>query len=96
MDECLEFTKYKAEKSCYIGLTDLVNSNIIARGPSETIYFINPMVAFNGDRVTFAKTFVKKRMKSKGIDPNQTSLMGLLNQEHPELPENKNFDDENN
>ena len=32
------------------------------------------MVAFNGDRVTFAKTYVKKS-KSKKIDPAQTSIL---------------------
>lgn len=75
MDECKDYTKYKSEKSIYIGLTSLVENNIIARGPSESIYFINPMVAFNGDRVTFAKTYVKKQKESqKKVDPNQQAI----------------------
>ena len=36
------------------------------------------MVAFNGDRITFAKTYVKKRKKTQNIDPNQTSLLESL------------------
>lgn len=76
MDECLEYTKYKGESSIFIGLGSLVEHKIIARGPSDSLYFINPMVAFNGNRVTFAKTYIKKqKVKVKKIDPNQTSLL---------------------
>ena len=34
------------------------------------------MVAFNGNRITFAKTYVKKKQKSKGneVHPNQTYM----------------------
>jgi hypothetical protein len=32
------------------------------------------MVAFNGDRVTFAKTYVKKQ-KTKIENPNQVTMM---------------------
>jgi hypothetical protein len=73
MDECLEYTKYNSEKSIYIGLASLLENGIIARGRNESLYFINPMVAFNGDRVTFAKTYVKKQKQQK-INPNQILL----------------------
>ena len=56
----------------------LLKAQIIARGSNEFKYFINPMVAFNGDRITFAKTYVKKRKKTQNIDPNQTSLLESL------------------
>lgn len=59
--KCKVFTKYKTNKPIYKGLAELVNAQIIARGPSINIWFVNPMVAFNGDRVTFAKTFVRKK-----------------------------------
>ena len=36
------------------------------------------MVAFNGDRVTFAKTYVKKKQKGKVIDPNQIDLLDAI------------------
>lgn len=71
--ECLQFTGYKNKKSIYDGLSDLVTNEIIARGPSDSFYFINPMVAFNGDRITFAKTYVKKK-KDKEPDINQLDL----------------------
>jgi hypothetical protein len=55
----------------------LVENNIIARGPADNLYFINPMVIFNGDRVSFTKTYVKKQ-KGKVIDPNQINLLDAI------------------
>lgn len=81
IDECMEHTGYKSEKSVYIGLASLLQNHIIARGRNDSHYFINPMIAFNGDRVTFAKTYVKKRKnKTNEIDPNQTSLLDQINE----------------
>lgn len=36
------------------------------------------MVAFNGNRITFAKTYVKKQKAEKFIDPNQTNLLDQI------------------
>ena len=60
----MEYTQYKSDTSIRIGLTNLLKNEIIARGRNDSLYFINPMVAFNGNRITFAKTYVKKQ-KSK-------------------------------
>lgn len=67
-EECAEYTGYKSEKSIYIGLANLIENEIIARGKNDTTYYINPMVFFNGDRITFAKTYVKKQ---KELPKNQ-------------------------
>ena len=71
----MEYTQYKSDTSIRIGLTNLLKNEIIARGRNDSLYFINPMVAFNGNRITFAKTYVKKQ-KSKGneVHPNQTYM----------------------
>lgn len=61
MDECIQYTSYGTKKPIYQGLAQLVQSEIIARGPADNLYFINPLVAFNGNRVTYAKTYVKKK-----------------------------------
>lgn len=74
MYECLEYTGYKNHKSINEGLAELLNAKIIARGVNENFYFINPMIVFNGDRVTFAKTYIKKQ-KPVQIDPNQINLL---------------------
>lgn len=71
IEECIEYTGYKTKKPIYQGLAQLVDSKIIARGPADNLYFINPMVAFNGDRVTYAKTYVKKK---KEANPNQIDM----------------------
>lgn len=80
LSDALEITKYKHKSSIYEGLASLIANNVIARGKNENHYFINPMVVFNGNRITFAKTYVKKKKENK-IDPNQTSLLDDFNKE---------------
>jgi hypothetical protein len=75
--EALEYTAYKSEDSIRIGLGQLVSAKIIARGPADVLFFINPMVVFNGDRVTFANSYIKKKKKAE-----------ITNQSQPELPFN--------
>ena len=70
-DDCQEYTKYRSIQPIYNGLSALIANGIIARGYNENVYFINPMIVFNGDRVTFAKTYIRKK---KASDPNQASL----------------------
>jgi hypothetical protein len=72
MNEAVEYTGYKSKNSIWRGLGELVENKIIARGPSESLYYINPMVVFNGNRVTFAKTYIKKKKQLN--NPNQKSL----------------------
>lgn len=76
-EDCLEFTGYRSQTSIRIGLTSLLENKIIARGRSEILYYINPMVVFNGNRITFAKTYVKKK-KNKAIDPAQTNILDQI------------------
>jgi hypothetical protein len=73
LSECMEVTKYSTKKPIYEGLAALIASGIIARGYNEYVYFINPLVAFNGDRVSYIKTYIKKKRSMK--DPNQLSLV---------------------
>jgi hypothetical protein len=61
IDECLGHTKYTSKSSVFIGLGQLMTAEIIARGPSDSLYFINPLVAFNGNRVSYVKTYVKRK-----------------------------------
>jgi hypothetical protein len=79
LDDCMEYTGYKSDTSIRIGLTNLLQNEIIARGRHESLYFINPMVTFNGNRITFAKTYVKKK---SNIPKNQ----GTLNFDNPDHP----------
>lgn len=85
LEDCLENTGF-TKQTIYRGLTELLNNEIIARGRFDYQYYINPLVVFNGNRVTFAKTYVRK--KSKTIDENQLSLFAIDNQ-----PINSNEDE---
>lgn len=71
MDQAMEETKYTHRKDILAGLASLIESGIIARTHYDWEYFINPLIIFNGSRVTFAKTFIKKK---KQVAENQTNL----------------------
>jgi len=74
IDEALEYTKYSSSKYINNGIAALVNAGIIAKSNRLNKYFINPLVFFNGDRVTFAKTYVRKRKKKIEEDKQQKKM----------------------
>lgn len=74
MKEALSYTQYKEEKSIFTGLAYLCDKGLIARSETHYMYYINPLVFFNGDRVTFAKTYVRNRKKAVIEDPNQLKI----------------------
>lgn len=88
LKECMEYTGYTSKASIFKGLAQLVDEDIIARGKTDFLYFINPMVVFNGSRITFAKTYIKKHKsepervvfeeESPIVNPNQTNLLDQI------------------
>lgn len=76
MDKALIYTKYTHSNSVISGISDLIDKGLIARSNYEFEFFINPLIVFNGSRVTFAKTYVKKS-KEKTVDKTQ---LGLFNE----------------
>lgn len=73
VEDCMSDTGYK-KQSTYRALTELLNNDIIARGRFDYQYYINPLIVFNGNRVTFAKTYVKKKKVGELEDKNQLKL----------------------
>ena len=71
IEDCVRYAGYKSHNPVYNGLNCLISSEIIARGRADNIYFINPLVVFNGNRVTFAKSYVKRK---KDTNKNQMKL----------------------
>lgn len=71
LDKCQQYTNYKTKMSIYQGLAQLLECEIIARADYDGYYFINPLVIFNGNRITYTRTYVKKR---KPKDPDQLSM----------------------
>jgi hypothetical protein len=63
--QCLEHTGYKTRGNILSGLAELLEASIIARSQDSSLYFINPVVMFNGSRITFAKSYIKKQIAKK-------------------------------
>jgi len=75
-EDCMKYTGYKGNATIFRGLAQLLENKIIARGKADNLYYINPMVLFNGNRITFAKSYVKQLFPTpkKEINPNQTLI----------------------
>jgi|ASRO01.1.fsa_nt_gi hypothetical protein len=74
LDDATKYTSYKTKNSVIEGLTRLCEVGILARTTTSFKYFINPLVFFNGNRVTFAKTYVRKRKKKIEEDKLQGKM----------------------
>jgi hypothetical protein len=75
MKECLKYCNWSVKQSVYNGLIGLINSKIIARTGKSYLFYINPSIVFNGSRVSFMTTYVKKKKneinpKEKGLENN--------------------------
>jgi intergrase/recombinase len=86
LNDVMEYTKYTSKSSVFIGIGQLLKAEIIARGPSDSLYYINPLVVFNGNRVTYAKTYIKK-IKKLEINTNQMDIFDSQ-QNKPQLAQN--------
>lgn len=69
IEDCAEDTQL-AHSTIYKAIGELCKANIIARGRSDEQYYINPMVVFNGDRVTFATTYIRKNYHREDVRAN--------------------------
>lgn len=65
------------ELQTLIALASLIEAKILARGYNENVYFINPMIMFNGYRVSFVRSYVKKKKLKQG-DPQQLSVFDAI------------------
>jgi hypothetical protein len=72
MEDSMAYTGYTHRNNILTGLSCLIECGIIARSNKAYKYFINPLVVFNGDRVSFAKTYIKK--KRGQLDSQQLSM----------------------
>jgi hypothetical protein len=72
MEDCMTYTGYTHRNNILTGLSCLIECGIIARSNKAYKYFINPLVVFNGDRVSFAKTYIKR--KKEKVNSQQLSM----------------------
>lgn len=85
VEDAMESTKY-SKMTIYRALGELCNKNIIARGRTEEQYYINPMYVFNGDRVTFAQTWINSNYPDYQTTANQLKSTIETMQGQGELP----------
>jgi len=64
----MEFAKWNSTKQVYRGLGELIANKIIAPSVMPNIWFINPNIVFNGDRIAFVKEY---RLKKELPEPKQ-------------------------
>lgn len=69
----MEFCKYKQRNQAYKGLAELINNNIIAMSKDPNIWYINPNIVFNGNRIAFLKEY-NIINKPKKEPPKQINL----------------------
>lgn len=85
--QALAHTGYKTRANVVSGLAELLEGGILARSQEPSLYFINPTIMFNGNRLTFATSYVKKQIEKKtgspldlGFEPTFTHLRKMLDE----------------
>jgi hypothetical protein len=54
-----QYSGLNSTVSIYTGLTELIQKNVIARSNLTQIYFINPAILFNGDRLVVVNAWMR-------------------------------------
>lgn len=78
IDKCMDFTGYTGKASVLTGLTDLMNNGIIARTMYNDEFYINPLIMFNGDRISFVKLYVKNKKGKENKEEANNAQPTLL------------------
>jgi hypothetical protein len=60
IESCLKFTGFKHKNSVNWGLTELMEAEIIAKGPVANVYYTNPAIFYKGDRLVLIKEYRRK------------------------------------
>lgn len=58
--ECMEFCDYKVHNQVYNGLVELIKKEFIALSTRRHHFYVNPLYAFNGNRVVIVQEFKRK------------------------------------
>lgn len=60
LQKCMDYTKLKSKASISLGITELLESEIIARGSVTSLFFTNPAIFYKGDRLLLITEYRKK------------------------------------
>ena len=72
----------------YRALEQLLDNKLIARGRSEEQFFINPMIIFNGNRVTFAQSYIKETANTDELpllETGKEAFDSVLSKKHHQI-----------
>lgn len=67
LQECLEYTGFANKKSVYDGLAELLEKEILAKSDKINVFFINPSIAFNGNRMIIVNDY-KRKHDTKSVE----------------------------
>ncbi|MBO0953253.1 replication/maintenance protein RepL [Fibrella forsythiae] len=76
LTECQKLTGYKSRVSVLAGLTELLEKHFLARGHLANVYFINPAVAYKGDRLLLLTEYRRKGVKRLKEQEQQQATLG--------------------
>lgn len=54
----MEFCDFKTRKSVRDGVIELLEKNILTKSTINKKFWVNPLVMFNGNRITYAKEYI--------------------------------------
>ncbi|MEY0116985.1 replication protein, partial [Providencia rettgeri] len=57
-----------SESTFYRGMKELIKKDFIAETTIQNCYFLNPDYIFNGDRLSFVKSFILKKSEPEKIE----------------------------
>lgn len=75
--ECIDASGLKGKSSVYKGIAELLQKEVIAKGPNETTYFVNPSVMFNGNRLMIINRYMTEdfqpshKIKTNGTEKKE-------------------------
>jgi len=68
IDAAKKVTGYIGENSIRSGIASLISHGLIARSKSSYKFYLNPLILFNGSRLSFVKTYIKTKNSQRNID----------------------------
>jgi hypothetical protein len=74
LKDCMKFTGYNSKQSVYLGVSELLKNNFIARTPKAYTFFINPSIFFNGNRLVMVNEYVVQQDKKIPLAKPQLDL----------------------
>lgn len=57
INKLMQYCGYRNKTQAYKGLSELIGNKIIAMSQDANLWYVNPNVVFNGDRIAFVKEY---------------------------------------